>query len=148
LALHHFQAIDLPLYLTLLHRLTQVFVQMPTIGYLDGLGRAFLDSVRITADLYSHSECHTRARTASERDTEFRQPPFKSRTVAQAGPPSPAAPAMRASSTAPDFDSASSIISQVIASSGAFARLDQQDSSDRVLAQPRESPGNIGSQMM
>jgi len=61
---------------------------------------------------------------------EFRtfHPPFKSRTVAQAGPPSPAVPAMRASSIAPDFDSASSISSQVIAASGAFARLDQQDS--------------------
>ena len=33
----------------ILQRLTEVFVEMPTIGYLDGLWRAFLDSVRVIA---------------------------------------------------------------------------------------------------
>jgi hypothetical protein len=43
-------------------------------------------------------------------------------------PPSPAVPAMRTSKKAPDFDSASSISSQVIPESGTLARLDQQES--------------------
>jgi len=31
----------------ILQRLTKVFLQLPAIGYLDGLWRAFLDSVRV-----------------------------------------------------------------------------------------------------
>ena len=33
----------------ILQSLTKVFLQMPAIGYLDGLWRAFLDSVRVIA---------------------------------------------------------------------------------------------------
>jgi hypothetical protein len=46
-----------------------------------------------------------------------------------AGPPSSAVSAMRASNTAPDFESASSISPQVMPDSGIFARLDQESAS-------------------
>lgn len=51
-------------------------------------------------------------------------PPTRSRTIA----PSPEVFAMRAFITTPDFESASSINSQVIPVSDTFARLDQQES--------------------